>query len=81
MNFHSVPNFDAVIVLERSDVDHLRGLSMRERAALIEAACEGAVEIEISRSQIGLPPSTPAPWPESTWNYLAEWTRRAREHG
>jgi hypothetical protein len=81
VDFHSVPNFDAVIVLERSDVDHLRGLSMRERSALIEAACDGAVEIEISRSRMGLPPSTPAPWPESTWNYLAEWTRRAREHG
>jgi hypothetical protein len=79
VNRQPIPNFDAIIELERSDVDRLRGMSMRERATMIEAACDGAVEIEISRGRMGLPPSTPAPWPESTWKYLAEWTRRARE--
>jgi hypothetical protein len=74
----AVPNFDAVIAWEPSDVGRLRGLSLRERAELIEVACKGAAEIEFSRIQMGSPPSTPAPWPESTWNYLAEWTRRAQ---
>jgi hypothetical protein len=79
MNSQRIPNFDAVIALERSDVEELRGLSMRERAMLIDAACDGAVEIEVSRNPMGLPASAPVLWPESTWNYLAEWTRRARE--
>ncbi len=81
MNYRLVPNFDAVIALEQSDVDQLRGLTLAQRAELIEAACDGAIEIEASRNRMGLPPSTPAPWPESTWNHLAEWTRRAREQG
>jgi hypothetical protein len=68
VNVQSTPDFASIIALERPDVDHLRSLSMRERAELIEAACAGAVEIEVSRIQTGLPPSTPAPWPESTWN-------------
>lgn len=72
-------NFDAVIAMERSDVEWLRGLSMKERAALIEAACDGAVEIEMSRRRMGLAESSPAPWPASTWKYLAEWSRSARE--
>jgi hypothetical protein len=79
MNSPRIPDFDAAIALERSDADQLRGLSLRERAALIEAACEGASEIEGSRIRMGLPVSTQSPWPQSTWNYLAEWTRRARE--
>ncbi len=72
-------NFDAIIAMERSDLERLRGLSLVERAALIEAACEGAVEIEISRRRMGLTESTPAPWPASTWTYLAEWSRSVRE--
>jgi len=79
VNPQSVPNFDAVIALERSDLDHLRGLTIAERAELIEAACQGAIEIEASRAEMGLPRSTPAPWPESTLTYLAEWARRARK--
>jgi hypothetical protein len=72
-------NFDAVIAMERSDLEQLRELSLAQRAPLIEAACEGAVEIEISRRRMGLAEPTPAPWPDSTWNYLAEWSRRVRE--
>jgi hypothetical protein len=75
----TIPDFDAIIASEQSDVGRLRGLSLRERAKLIEAACDGAAEIEFSRSQMGLPPSTPAPWPESTLSHLAEWSRRARQ--
>jgi len=81
MRIQPAPNFEAVIAMERSDVDRLRKMSLRERAELIEAACAGAVEVEVSRARMGLPRSTPAPWPESTWTYLAEWARRARELG
>jgi hypothetical protein len=72
-------NFDAIIAMERSDLERLRGLSIKERAALIEAACDSAVEIEMSRRRMGLSESSPAPWPASTWKYLAQWSRSARE--
>jgi len=74
-----VPNFDAVIALEQTDIAALRAMSDRERGALIDAACAAGAEIEAARAQMGLPPVTPAPWPESTWIFLAEWARRARE--
>lgn len=79
MNSQAAANFDAVIALERSDIERLRGLSMKERAALIEAACDGAVEIEMSRRHMGLAEPSPTPWPASTWKYLAHWSRSARE--
>jgi len=67
-----------ISALENGDLEHLRGLSLEERGKLIAIACRAAAKIEASRAQMGMPPSEPAPWPESTWNYLAEWARRAR---
>jgi hypothetical protein len=79
VNSQPVPNFDAIIGLERSDVDQLREMSMGERSELFAAACRAATRIEASRIAMGLPPSEPAPWPVSTWVYLGECARRVRE--
>lgn len=79
MSSQPAANVVAIIALEESDLERLRGLSVKERAALIEAACEGAVEIEMSRRRMGLGAPSSAPWPASTWQYLAQWSRSARE--
>ena len=70
---------DAISALELIELERLRGLSLAERSHLLEAACRSAAEVEASRQRMGLPPAQPAPWPESTWNYLAQWARCARK--
>jgi hypothetical protein len=73
--------FDTTIIakLELQDLDRLRSLSLSERGALLAAVCRDAAQIEASRLKMGLPPSQPVPWPESTWKFLSEATRRVRE--
>ena len=61
-----------------ADIVRLRGLSMRQRGELIESACEAAAEIQRSRLAAGLPPIQPAPWPESTWEFLRKAAARVR---
>jgi hypothetical protein len=56
----------------------LRGLSPRERSALIESACEAAALIRRSRLAAGLPDVEPAPWPASTWDFLRRHAARVR---
>ena len=60
-----------------------RSLSLDERGELIVAACRAAAQIEEGRLASGLPPSQPAPWPESTWQLLRRYApngqRRASE--
>ncbi len=41
---------------------------------LIIAACAGVLEIEAARQENGIPPTIPAPWPTSTWEYQTRWT-------
>ncbi|MEX2309981.1 MAG: hypothetical protein WD738_20580 [Pirellulales bacterium] len=65
--------------MERRDIERLRKLSLQERGKLLMAACRAAAEIEASRLRMGLPPTRPAPWPESTRKFLAEAARRVRE--
>ena len=72
-----IPSFDAVIVEERSDVERLRKLTLRERAELIEAACAAPLKFKPAGRKRDLRAS--APWPASTWRHLAEWARRARQ--
>ena len=71
-------NTEAIIILERRDEKRFRHLSLEERGELLASACRTAAAIEESRRQMGFPPSRPAPWPESTWKFLAECARRAR---
>jgi hypothetical protein len=65
--------------LERRDLESVRAMSMDERGILLAAACRDAAAVERSRIESGLPPSQPAPWPASTWAFLAEAVRRLRE--
>ena len=46
------------------------GTLLEQRGELIIAACRAAARIEQGRLASGLPPSSPAPWPESTWRLL-----------
>jgi hypothetical protein len=69
---------DAIAALEAGDVEKLRHLTLKERSELIIAACEAAATIENSRLKMGLPPTQPAPWPQSTWDFLARCAYRAR---
>lgn len=76
---HPTLNTELMIGLEQRDLNRLRAIPLDERGYLIIAACRAAVEIEESRMRMGLDPARPAPWPESTWNFLAEAARRVRE--
>jgi hypothetical protein len=60
------------------DLQRLRSLGARERAEMLEAACAAASEIERSRRAAGLPPTQPAPWPASTWEFLKKQARDVR---
>jgi hypothetical protein len=71
-------NTNSIIEFERSDLKRIRALSLQERGELLRLACRDAAEIEASRLAQRLPPSQPAPWPESTWQFLAEAARRVR---
>ena len=63
---------------DEEDIARLRALSMEERGKLIESACEAAAVIRRSRLAAGLPDAPPAPWPESTWEFLREHAARVR---
>lgn len=53
-------------------------LSMQEHAERFALACRDAAALEASRRAAGLPEPQSAPWPSSTWKFLAEQTQRAR---
>ena len=53
----------------------------RKRATSAWAACRTAAVIAQGRAASGLPPAEPAPWPASTWDFLAACARKAREGG
>jgi len=61
-----------------AEIARLRGMTMRERSELIESACEAAAVIYRSRLAAGLPDVEPAPWPESTWEFLRKHAARVR---
>jgi hypothetical protein len=77
----SLPKNDlnAIIESEQRDLESVLKTSFVERGELLTIACHDAAAIEVSRLQMGLPPSQPAPWPESTWNFFAEAARRVRQ--
>ena len=63
---------------DEAEIARLRGITMRERSELIESACEAAAVIYRSRLAAGLPDVEPAPWPESTWEFLRKHAARVR---
>ena len=60
------------------ELKRLRTLSMEERAAMFEEACRLAAAILDSRRDMGLPPPSPAPWPQSTIDFLKRHAPHAR---
>jgi hypothetical protein len=72
-------NTTEIAALESSDLDRIRKMSLSERGELLSLACRGAARLEASRIKMGLPSPEPAPWPPSTWAFLAECARRARQ--
>lgn len=60
------------------ELKRLRTLSMEERAAMLVACCRGAVAIMKSRTEAGLPPRKPIPWPDSTLEILRRHAPNAR---
>jgi hypothetical protein len=79
MTDNPIQSMDAIVNLERRDSARLRKLTFAERSALLASACRTAAAIEASRLKMGLPPVKPAPWPQSTWDYLAECARRVHK--
>jgi hypothetical protein len=63
---------------EQRDLEHLRGLSDRERGEMILAVCRAAAKIQVGRLKSGLPLATPDPWPESIWEVLRNQAAYAR---
>jgi len=70
------PSMDAQIAAHNRQ--HDRPLTTRERSERFVLVCRDAASLEASRRAAGLPEPDPAPWPESTWRFLAEQTHRAR---
>ena len=52
--------------------------SMEERSRRLALACRAAASIARDRRRAGLPEPIPAPWPASTWEFLAKHARQAR---
>ncbi len=53
--------------------------SMEEHSRRLALACRVGAAIARDRRRAGLPEPKPEPWPESTWHFLAEHARIARE--
>lgn len=53
--------------------------SMEERSRRLSLACRGATALAFDRRRAGLPDPQPAPWPASTWEFLARHARQARQ--
>jgi hypothetical protein len=60
------------------ELQYLRGLSDRERGAILAAACRAAAKLEEARAKSGLPAIPPDSWPASTWELLRR--QAANEH-
>jgi hypothetical protein len=69
---------DAHSAADDAELGRWRSLSLRERGEQLRAACVLAAEIERSRLAMGLPKTQPAPWPQSTWEFLRRHAHHAR---
>lgn len=62
-----------------ASIADLRGMSLGERAKLIELACRAAAVVLRDREATGLPPVRRVPWPQSTWDFLSRHATRVRD--
>jgi len=51
-------------------------LPLHSRGELVILACQSSSDIEAARLENGIPPTTLAPWPVSTWGYQKLWTQQ-----
>ena len=64
---------------EKRHLERIRSLDLAQRGEMILSACRTASLIEQSRLASGLPPVQPAPWPESTWEWLRRYARDVQQ--
>jgi len=67
------------IALQEDQSRAIRELSLEERGRLLVSACRAAAIIERGRLASGLPPSQPAPWPDSTWALLKKYAPNGQQ--
>lgn len=78
MQSKPVFNVAAISAAEAGDPTRIALMSMSERGELLIAACRAAAALEDSRLKMGFAPAMPAPWPDSTWKFLADKARHVR---
>jgi hypothetical protein len=57
----------------------LRAMSLEEKARVLDSVCAAAAEIEAAKLRMGLPPTKPAPWPDSTVQFLRRHAPNGRK--
>ncbi len=62
----------------QSDELALRALSLKEKGEMIAAACRTAAAILRSRVKSGQPTPSPAPWPQSTVDFMRKHAPNGR---
>ncbi|MFV1968547.1 MAG: hypothetical protein ACC628_24255 [Pirellulaceae bacterium] len=62
------------------DLESTRRASLTERAGALATVCRAAAALEASRCRAGLPDPVPAPWPQSTWEFLAKHAQSKNGH-
>jgi hypothetical protein len=70
---------DSIAAIKALELHSALPQTLEERSRRLSLACRGALSIALSRRQAGLPDPTPAPWPASTWEFLARHARQARQ--
>ena len=68
----------AAVRAAEEDVASLRELTLKERGEMLLSACRTAALIRQSRVRAGLPDVVPAPWPESTLEFLRKHAPNGR---
>jgi len=63
----------------RADELALRTLSLTEKGKMVAAACRTAAAILRSRIKSGQPVPSPAPWPQSTIDFMRKHAPNGRE--
>jgi hypothetical protein len=64
---------------KQEDLARLRAMSLEEKARMLDAVCAAAADIEAAKLRMGMPPSKPAPWPDSTIQFLRKHAQNGRK--
>jgi hypothetical protein len=69
----------SIEAIKRMELNATLPDSLEERSRRLTLACRGAAAIAWNRRLVGLPDPKPAPWPTSTWEFLSQHARQARQ--